>query len=105
MSPEPRSPLRRFAAPLVALVVVALCYGFARFPCLSPGDCAKLAAQFKFEKLPLAEVPNHPSYKSVREVHPSLQRISAWISSLGASVAFADLDGDGLPNEEIQAEM
>jgi hypothetical protein len=28
--------------------------------------------------------------------HPSLERISAWISSVGASVALADLDGDGL---------
>src|ERR1041385_7975497 len=104
MSPETRPPPPRFSPPPVALVVVALCYGFARFPCLSPRDCVKLAAQFKFERLPLAEVPNHPPYKSVREVHPSLQRISAWISSLGASVAFADLDGDGLPNDLINVD-
>ena len=47
----------------------------------------KLAVRFKFEKMQFAEVPNHPPYKYVRKVHPSLQRISAWISSLGASVA------------------
>ena len=61
----------------------------------------KLAANFKFEKLPLPEVPNHPSYKYVRAVHPSLSRISAWVSTLGAAAAMEDLDGDGLPNDLI----
>jgi hypothetical protein len=76
----------------------------ARFPCISAGDCMKLAVHFKFDKLPLAEATNHPPYKYVRQVHPSLQRISAWISSLGASVALADLDGDGLPNDLINVD-
>jgi len=35
----------------------------------------------------------------VRNVHPSLERISAWVSSMGAAVTLADLDGDGLPND------
>jgi hypothetical protein len=30
-----------------------------------------------------------------------LQRISAWISSVGAAVVLADLDGDGLPNDVV----
>jgi hypothetical protein len=34
-------------------------------------------------------------------VHPSLERISAWVSSLGAAATLADLDGDGLPNDVI----
>src|SRR2546425_4060186 len=104
MASASRSPVRRFAAPLVALVAVAFCYSKARYPYLPPDKCAELAAQFKFEKLPLAEAPDHPPYKYVRQVHPSLQRISAWISSLGASVAFADLDGDGLPNDLINVD-
>jgi hypothetical protein len=91
----------RYAAPAAAIAILVPCYLMARFPCISAGDCMKLAANFKFDKLPLAEVPNHPPYKYVRAVHPSLQRISAWISSLGASVAIADLDGDGLPNDLI----
>src|SRR6185369_7607838 len=33
--------------------------------------------------------------------HPSLERISAWISSLGAAATLADLDGDGLANDLI----
>src|SRR5258708_38720155 len=93
--------LRRFAASLAAIAIVVPCYLMARYPCISAGECAKLAANFKFDKLPIAEVTNHPPYKYIRQVHPSLQRISAWISSLGASVALADLDGDGLPNDLV----
>ena len=91
----------RFVTPLTAIIIISASYAMARFPCLSPGDCLKLAVNFKFDKLPLAEVADHPAYKYVREVHPSLQRISAWISSLGASVEMADLDGDGLPNDLV----
>src|SRR5262245_16207177 len=104
MKPERQSFLRRFAAPLVAIFLVAICYRFAKFPCITPGECAKLAAQFKFDKLPLAEIPNPPPYKNVRQVHPSLQRIAAWVSTLGASVAMDDLDGDGLPNDLINVD-
>jgi enediyne biosynthesis protein E4 len=101
MNPQPAQPnlLRRTATPLVALILIALCYGMARFPSLPAAERSKLAARFKFERLPLPEVANHPPYKYVHEVHPSLQRIAAWISSLGASAALADLDGDGLPND------
>jgi len=101
MNPAPprTKPLGRVATPLVALVLVAFCYGMARYPSLPATERAKLAARFKFEKLPLPEVANHPPYKYVHEVHPSLKRIAAWISSLGASAALADLDGDGLPND------
>ena len=101
MTPQPSQPklLSRVATPLVALALIAFCYGMARYPSLPPVERAKLAARFKFEKLPLPEVANHPPYKYVHEVHPSLKRISAWISSLGAAAALADLDGDGLPND------
>src|SRR5262245_56194514 len=90
---------RRYAASIVALVLVLAALAATRYPKLPPAEAANLAAHFRFAKLPLAEVPNHPPYKNVRQVHPSLQRISAWISSLGAAAALADLDGDGLPND------
>lgn len=35
--------------------------------------------------------------RTIRDVHPSLRRIDAWISSVGASVALADIAGSGLP--------
>jgi hypothetical protein len=62
---------------------------------------AVLAGHFSFKKFPLPEVPDHPPYKQVRKVHSSLERISAWISSLGAAATLADLDGDGLANDLI----
>ncbi|HEV8198966.1 MAG TPA: CRTAC1 family protein [Candidatus Polarisedimenticolia bacterium] len=34
-------------------------------------------------------------------MHPSLERISAWVSSLGAAATLADLDGDGLANDLV----
>jgi hypothetical protein len=37
--------------------------------------------------------------KLVRQVHPSLERISAWVSAVGAAVAMGDVDGDGLAND------
>src|ERR1041384_4135689 len=104
MKSERQSFLRRFAAPLVAIFLVAICYQLAKFPCITPGECAKLAAQFKFEKLPLPEAADHPPYKFVRQVHPSLSRIAAWVSPLGASAAMPDLDGDRLPNDLINVD-
>ena len=101
MISQPSQPklLSRVATPLVALALIAFCYGMARYPGLPAAERAKLAARFKFHKLPLSEVANHPPCKYVHEVHPSLKRIAAWISSLGAAAALADLDGDGLPND------
>src|SRR5262245_33590862 len=92
---------RRYAASIVALVLVLAALAATRYPKLPPAEAANLAAHFRFAKLPLAEVPNHPPYKNVREVHPSLKRISAWISSLGAAATLADLDADGLPNDLV----
>jgi enediyne biosynthesis protein E4 len=99
MRPDAAPLVARIATPLAAAVLIAFCYGMARYPNLSKAEREKLASSFKFERLPLAEAANHPPYKFVRQVHPSLKRISAWISSLGASAALADLDRDGLPND------
>src|SRR5439155_8866091 len=93
--------LRRYAASLTGLVIVLVLFALTQYPKLSPAQTNQLASRFHFSKQPLPEVPGHPSYKNVRQVHPSLQRISAWISSLGAAASFADLDGDGLPNDLI----
>lgn len=104
MNPHPRSFIRRYAAALVAAVVIVCCFGMARYPRLSPTERAELAARFKFVQMPLPEVPNHPPYQYVRAVHPSLKRISAWISSLGAAAVMEDLDGDGLPNDLVYSD-
>ena len=90
--------LHRYAARLMAAVLIVTLYGFARLPVLSDPERATLAARFRFAHRPLPEVAGPPP-RTVRAVHPSLQHISAWISSVGAAVALHDLDGDGLPND------
>src|SRR4029079_166355 len=49
----------------------------------------------------LPEVAEHPEYKYVRKVRPSVQHICAYVSTLGASVSLGDLDGDGLQNDVV----
>jgi hypothetical protein len=97
--------LRRYAAAITAALAVLGLYFVARPQSISPEEAQRLASRFNFRKLPLAEIPGAPrKSESVREVHPSLQRISAWISTLGAAATFADLDGDGLANDLIHVD-
>ena len=93
--------MKKYASCFAALVLVAICYPFARPPVITGSETAALAERFRFQKIPLLEPTNAPAYKEARQVHPSLTRISAWVSSLGAAGTVADLDGDGLPNDVI----
>jgi hypothetical protein len=90
--------LRRQASRILAIVVLLTLYGLARLPEPSEGERTDVAAPFGFVRAELPALAGNAS-RSVRPVHPSLKRISAWISSVGAAVALNDLDGDGLPND------
>lgn len=94
---------RRYATHLVAVCVIVGLFGFARLPTLSNTERQELAAEFEFKIHALPEVSGFPS-KQVREVHPSLANVAGWISSVGASVALNDLDGDGLSNDLCQVD-
>ncbi|HEX7860998.1 MAG TPA: VCBS repeat-containing protein [Verrucomicrobiae bacterium] len=96
--------MKKYASCIVALALVAICYPFARPHTLSKSDAVALAARFSFKKVPITEATNHPPYKEARQVHPSLTRIAAWVSSLGAAATLADLDGDGLANDLISVD-
>jgi hypothetical protein len=74
-------------------------YGLTRLPALTPSEEDAVAASFHFTKIPLPEVANHPPYKYVRKVHPFVQHIRAYLSTIGGAVALGDLDGDGTPND------
>ena len=71
--------LRRYAAALAAIVMLVPAYLFSRPPSFPPAEAVKLAGRFHFDKLLLPEIAGAPQ-KFVRQVHPSLQRISAWVS-------------------------
>jgi len=83
---------------LVAIVLIVGLFWFVRLPELSNSERNALADRFDFARLPLPELAGYSSH-TVRAVHPSLERHSAWISSVGASVALNDLDRDGLSND------
>ena len=92
------SALRRYAARAVAVVIVLSAYGMARIPSPGAAERVALAARFHFTPMRIPDVPGTPS-RTVRQLHPSLVHVNAWFSSMGASVALNDLDGDGLPND------
>jgi enediyne biosynthesis protein E4 len=93
--------LRKYSGSLAAILLSAVCYTLARLPTLDASEATALASRFSFKRFQVPETPGHPPWKFVRAVHPSLERISAWVSSLGAAATLADLDGDGLPNDLV----
>ena len=97
------SVLRRNARVLVALGCALPLYAAARLPVLAAPERAQLASRFDFERIELPDVTaiqaTDRPLQSSRRVHPSLERISGWISVIGASAALADMDGDGLSND------
>lgn len=83
------------------IVAGALAAGFAAIAYdPAPGDDAldRLGARFAFIEQTLPSLGDGPE-RTVRQVHPRLQHIAGWISSVGASVALSDLDADGLAND------
>ena len=90
--------VRRQTPRLVALGLIAAAYARARPPELADRQRQELAAPFRFVRAALPTLPDTPA-RSQRAVHPSLQPIVGWVSSVGAAVALADLDRDGLPND------
>lgn len=99
----------RHQVKIVALALVGVAYGFTRLPTLDPVERQALVERFAFERATLpslleSEASEGAPVRSIRPVHPSLDRLSAWISAVGAAVALADLDGDGLPNDVCHVE-
>ncbi len=90
--------LKPHATRITALALILTLYGFTQPSGLSDAERAAMASRFHFTRTALPELQGYPQ-KSIRQVNPSLQRIQAWISSVGAAVALNDLDGDGLPND------
>jgi hypothetical protein len=89
--------LRRHAARIGTGALAALLFGLS-LPASFPAErISTLASRFKFETTALEPADNGNARHSVRKVHPALARIDAWISSVGAAVAMADIAGTGRP--------
>jgi len=89
---------RKYCVRLVALVPILVLYRLSQLPAATGAERSAMAERFHFTSAPLPTLPGAEP-KSIRNVNPSLSHISGWISSVGASVALNDLDGDGLPND------
>ena len=89
---------RNQAGRILALVLIAATYAASQLPKISNAEISELASQFQFQSIALPSKTS-ASQSNVYPVSPQLEHISAWISSLGASVAFDDLDNDGLAND------
>lgn len=92
MKPAPR----RYAAPTAAVVLMAGAWQLARPPATSAADAARAAAGLAFVKQPLT---GPATSRTLRPVAPGYERIRSWISSVGAAVALADIDGNGRPDD------
>ena len=89
---------KRWLKPVSAVLILASLYFATQLPRISARERLALTSHFQFQRSVLPQVPGYPA-KTIRSVNPRLAGISAWVSSVGASVALNDLDGDGLPND------
>lgn len=88
-----------FATKLLALVLAGTTWLLARPDGYDETQRIALARRFEFSAYTLPLPDGHPAMRRQRDVHPSLAGIVGWISSVGASVALGDFDGNGLPDD------
>ena len=96
--------IRRLVPTVASLSLITALYTVSREPTLPGPEADLLARRFRFESSPLSELPGYTYERKVRAVHPSLHHVRSWISFVGAAVALADLDGDGLPNDVVHVD-
>ncbi len=100
---RPKALLTRHGALLAAAAIVLALYGMALPSRPTAEEAAAMARRFQFTPLVIPR-PEGFRDRPVRPVHPSMQRISAWVSAMGAAAALGDVDGDGLPNDLCHVE-
>lgn len=92
-----RERFRRLIPGLTALLLMASLLVGAK-AAVAVGGGAQAAAPFKFAQMPIALPPGYDDQhmNTIRQVNPAFEKIDAWISSVGASIAVNDLVGHGL---------
>lgn len=89
--------LRFCAAGITTACMASGLYALALPTNMSARDRMVLAAPLRLAATYLTPADNGEPMRTIRAVHPSLQHIDAWISSLGAGAALADIQGSGVP--------
>lgn len=89
---------RRHAARLVALALLVTVFAIGQVPTVSADELDRLAARYEFAPLAIS-MPSGLPTQTIRPVNQDYDRISAWVSSVGAGIAMSDLSGDGLAND------
>jgi hypothetical protein len=90
-----RTRLRRLVPAIAAVgLLVGLFFG-ARSPVAAAADANKVASAYKFTPMPIAMPPGYHPTQMIRKVNPAYQHLVSWISSVGASIAMADVTGHG----------
>jgi hypothetical protein len=85
------------AAKLATAAIAAVLYLAALPSGISDRELANLAVPLHLVPSYLEPADDGQPMRHIRTVHSKLQRINAWISSVGAGVALADIDGTGRP--------
>ena len=87
------------ARTLAALLLIIGLFVALRFSLkVSEKEVKAAATRFAFSRSTLPQLPG-PPIRTQRLVHPSLKRVSAFVSTVGAAVALNDIDGDGVSND------
>ncbi|MBS0248459.1 MAG: CRTAC1 family protein [Proteobacteria bacterium] len=89
--------LRRNAAKIATAAIVIALYALALPRDISAADRNALAAGLRFVPTYLEPAANGRPMRTVRDVNPALRHYDAWISSVGAGAALADIAGSGKP--------
>ena len=91
------SSLRFWAAGIATALMAGGLYALAVPATISAKQRIALAAPLHLAATYLTPADNGEPMRTIRAVHPSLRHIDAWISSVGAGAALADIQGSGLP--------
>jgi enediyne biosynthesis protein E4 len=90
-----RAKIRLLVPAITAIALVVGLYFVAQLPRASAATIDKVAAEYKFEEMPIAMPPGYHPTQTIRPVNPAYQHLESWISSVGAAIALADVTGRG----------
>lgn len=93
----------KFGLKLSAIGIMVLLFSLTKLPNYTVDEKGYFEKEFAFQSSYLYE-PKNLKPKSIRVVHPQYDKISAWISFVGASVAITDLDNNGYSNDIIHVD-